>query len=206
MNCFNRGRTKSSRSARRPQCPYLGAVFFLTGHDRDRGEGGVAPTERLAKSVWVGVRLGSSVFDMVLLVNSSSQLGVDIKTRCPLGPFSEHLAGPLVSAGLQQVFVHAHGEGSERNRTNKKGGILPVSLPWARRDRRPIHCTVSSPRFHFLEPSTAEPNTGPDRLGPRRKSPSCAGQVRDRRSGVCVSTVRRGHDGMVESGPDRAVG
>lgn len=81
MNCFNRGCTKSSRSARRPQCPYLGAVFFLTGHDRDRG--GVAPTERLAKSVWVGVRLGSSVFDMVLLVNSSSQLGVDIKTRCP---------------------------------------------------------------------------------------------------------------------------
>lgn len=40
-----------------------------------------------------------------------------------MGPFSEHLAGPLVCAGLQQVFVHAHGEGSERNRTNKEGAF-----------------------------------------------------------------------------------
>lgn len=56
MNCFNWGRTKVPAAA--PSTVSVSwRVVFLTGRDRDPG--GVAPTERLAKSVWVGVRLGS---------------------------------------------------------------------------------------------------------------------------------------------------
>lgn len=101
-------------------------------------------------------------------------------------------SGPLVS-GLQVFLLSSSTRRRKREEPNNKTGhsacLFLGSLGPSRSSASTecIHSTVSSPRFHFLEPSTAEPDTGPDRLGPRRKSPSCAGQVEDRRSaGVCV--------------------
>lgn len=54
MNCFNRGRTKVPAAAPSTVSVSWRVVFVVIGI-----RGGVAPTERLAKSVWVGVRLGS---------------------------------------------------------------------------------------------------------------------------------------------------
>lgn len=128
----------------------------------------------------------------------------------PMGPFSEHL-GLSFPAFRSSCSPRPRGEGSERNRTTKRG-ILHVSslAPWARRDRRPrqsVSTRLCLPR-DFISWNRAPPSQTLVPIAWDHVENPHHALDRLKIGGLLafVSTARRGHDGMVESGPDRAVG